>query len=154
VTVSFSAVPLLAHPIAAGAPLAIEQDEVSGYKAFDDRILKGLEPLCLRVGPREESMLPTIQPRDLLLIDRTPSRLAQPQDGRVYALNLPDSDDEAGPWGGTVKRLWRKGDHLVAVPDNIAKEPRVLHMQQSIATYVVGEVVWVGRELAARKGRP
>lgn len=86
----FKPVRWLHAPIAAGRPLAIDQDDdADRWLAFQERWLKPYDrPLCLTVGRDEQSMLPTIQPLDVVLIDQCLERRATLISGGIYAVNL------------------------------------------------------------------
>ena len=147
----FSAVPLLTSRIAAGKPLEIS-GEASAFLAFTPSTLKGLlDPVCVRVGPREESMIPTIHPKDTLLLDLNEDRRRRPSAGGIYALNV----EVGGAVGGTVKRVELCDRHLVLVADNTDRErfPTAIVpvTERNLLDVIVGEVVWYGRYTAGSR---
>ena len=151
------AVPLLATPIAAGAPLLVEPDpEHDGTLAFRDKtVQKFTDPLCLRVGRREESMRPLIHPRDIVVIDRDLKRRLPPVNGCVYAVNFGPLTGEDG---GALKRIDLVDHALIVASDNLDKERYptqafMLGREHNLLDILVGEVVWLGRTVADGKLR-
>ncbi len=79
-----------------------------------------------------DSMAPTIQDGDLLLVDTS---IRQIQASRIYVLLVGSAL--------VVKRIQVKIDgSLVARPDNPIYEPEVLAPDQAKTLHIVGEVVW------------
>lgn len=150
----FSPVRWLKSPIAAGEPLAMAAaDEDPRYLAFQDRFLRHFSsPLCLTVGPREQSMLPTIQPSDVVVIDQALDARATPMSGQIYAVNLAALTGEPG---GTLKRIEASDDHLVVIADNQDKtryRTRAFDLEGIVLPQVlVGRVVWIGRTIGDRR---
>jgi len=95
-----------------------------------------------------ESMLPTIRPNALLLVDREPPELTDGRlkFGKVYVLY-----DDSVAEGITVKRVYQHGRALVCAPDNPGpgREPFVINVKRGepLARYVRGRVLWVANEL-------
>lgn len=151
----FSPVRWLKSPIAAGEPLAMADaaDEDPRYLAFQDRFLRHFSsPLCLTVGPREQSMLPTIQPSDVVVIDQALDARTNPTSGHIYAVNLAGLTGETG---GTLKRIEVSDDHLVVIADNQDKtryRTRAFDLEGIVLPQVlVGRVVWIGRTIGDRR---
>jgi len=150
----FKRVRWLHAPIAAGQPLAIEpDDEADNWLAFRDSYLKPYaDPICLTVGRAEQSMLPTIQPGDVVLLDQRLDRRASPTSGQVYAVNLAAL---IGDPGGTVKRIEIADRHLVVLADNPDKTKyptRVFTLEGlELPKVLIGKVVWIGRNLGERR---
>lgn len=141
----FREAPMLKGRIAAGQPFPIEA-RFSGSRAFTDEFLgQFTRPVLVKVGANEISMLPTIQPNDLLLIDQSEQRRRRPEFSRIYALSLDE--------GGTIKRCEIVENELVIVPENMQQRgftPRTVSMEdRNILDIIRGEVVWIGRELRA-----
>lgn len=141
-------------PIAAGQPLAIEpDDELDRRLAFHQHWLRPFDrPVCLSVGKDEQSMLPTIQPRDVVLIDQRLERRAQPTSGAIYAVNLgPLTGDD----GGTLKRIEISDGHLVIIADNPDKArypTRAFDLAElELPRVLVGKVAWIGRNVGDRR---
>ncbi len=139
----FRSVPVLKGRIAAGQPFPLESGW-TGSRAFTAEFLKRYDrPILVKVGLNETSMLPTIQPGDLLLLDQSPERRQQPKFSRIYALSLAE--------GGTLKRCEVVERELVIVPENMQQKgltPQRLSLEdKNVLDVVKGEVVWIGREL-------
>ena len=154
----FVALPLLGRPIAAGRPLKIDADPDSDHTlAFAEYFVrKYTRPVCLRVGRREESMLPTILPGDVIVIDQNPERRTKPKPGAIQAVNYAPMTGEPG---GAVKRVEvTKAGLLVVTSDNPdkAKYPtEVFDLNHSVNLLDVlkGEVVWRGQYVEQGKRR-
>lgn len=154
----FKAIPLLKAPIAAGQPLAIEPDpERDGQVAFADWFLaRFVSPVCLRVGRREESMLPTIQPGDMIAINQDEATRARPLSGHLYAVNFGPL---TGDPGGAVKRVELADGHLIISSDNPDKgryPTQVFDVEgKSLLDVLRGEVIWFGRYIGSgtKRGR-
>ena len=139
----FREVPVLKGRIAAGQPFPMET-VWTGSRAFTGEFLKRYtDPILVKVGPGETSMLPTIQPNDLLLLDQSAERRRHPRMTGIYALSLEE--------GGTVKRCEIVGRELVVVPENMQQRgfsPQTISLEdRDILEIIKGQVVWIGREL-------
>ena len=150
----FVALPLLADPIAAGQPLAIAPDpERDRTLSFREKVVrKFTRPICVRIGPREESMLPTLEPGDVIVIDQNHDRRRSPKAGHIYAVNFgPLTGDD----GGAVKRIERSGSMLAIHSDNMNKREyptQVFNVTDvNLLDAIKGEVVWTGRYLGSGK---
>lgn len=99
-------------------------------------------------GQGGESMLPTIRPGALLMIDRGPqgegvASLERDGDGKVYLVKPP------GEEGMQVKRVFKSGEHLVLWSDNPATKNRaqvVPIRRLQLQSILLGRVRWVGRD--------
>lgn len=151
----FKAVRLLARPIAAGQPLTLEPDEKDSSLAFrDDVVSKFKKPLCLRVGRKEESMVPTIMPGDVVVIDHHEERRRKPVDGHIYAVNYGPLTGE----GGAIKRVEVTDNGiLILISDNPDKGrygTKAFSLEgKNLLDIIKGEVVWYGRYVGSGKGR-
>jgi transcriptional regulator with XRE-family HTH domain len=139
----FREVHILKGHIAAGQPFPLEVIW-SGSRVFTtDFLNRYQDPILVKVGKNETSMLPTIQPNDLLLLDQSPDRRRQPKMTRIYAVSLEE--------GGTVKRCEVVSRELVVMPENMQQRgfsPRTIPLaDRDILEIIRGEVVWIGREL-------
>lgn len=148
---SFTRVPLMADPIAAGQPLRIDDGDIASYLAFEESIVRRWHsPVCVRIGPREESMLPLLQPGQIVVLDRGDAKRLAPKPTRVYAVRVDE--------GATLKRLeiveHREGRVLALISENPdkAKYPtRLMSIVEAVLTeIVIGEVVWHGGSYGGR----
>jgi Peptidase S24-like len=152
----FVAIPLLHRPIAAGEPLDTNPDpDIDEALAFGERFVRRFtRPVCLRVGKREESMLPLIQPGDVVAIDQAEETRSKPLGGHVYAVNFGPLSGENG---GAVKRIELSDKHLIVLSDNPDKArypTRVFDLEgRNLLEALKGEVVWVGKHLGSGKGK-
>ena len=150
----FVALPLLADPIAAGQPLAIAPDPNRDRTlSFRETVVrKFTRPICLRIGPREESMLLTLELGDVIAIDQNHDRRRSPKAGHIYAVNFGAL---TGDDGGAVKRIDLSGSTLVVTSDNMNKRacPTLVFnvTDVNVLDALVGEVVWTGRYLGSGK---
>lgn len=139
----FREVHILKGAIAAGQPFPLERNW-SGARVFTEEFLSRYkDPILVKVGKAENSMLPTIQPNDLLLLDQAEERRSNPRMTRIYAVSLEE--------GGTIKRCEVVGRELVIMPENMQQRsfsPRTVPLaDRDLLEIVRGEVVWIGREL-------
>jgi len=133
-------VPLLEDKIAAGVPLPISGNWTETRFFTESYLKKFKDPILIEVGSDQDSMIPVIFPGDLLLIDRRP--VERPKQEHIYAVNLDD--------GGSVKYCHVEGDNLVITCENKFADFEPLKMKLTdrvLNDIIVGEVVWVGREL-------
>jgi transcriptional regulator with XRE-family HTH domain len=133
-------VPLLEDKIAAGIPLPISGNW-SETRFFTASFLKKfIDPILVEVGKDQDSMIPIIFPGDLLLIDR--KAIEKPKPGHIYAVNLDD--------GGSVKYCLIQVNMLHITCENKFSDfkPVAIDLKgRRLEQLIVGEVVWVGREL-------
>lgn len=139
----FREVPMLKGRVAAGQPFPVDT-RFSGSRAFTAEFLQHFtRPVLLKVGAGETSMLPVIQPNDLLLIDQNEDKRRKPEFSKIYALSLDE--------GGTVKHCEVVNGELVIVPENMQQRgfsPRTVSLEErNILEIVRGQVVWIAREL-------
>jgi phage repressor protein C with HTH and peptisase S24 domain len=151
---------MVAAEVAAGpgivqVPTGVDDEETRWY-AFSERFVRYLtgtatpEPgrlIVVRVRKDHlgESMVGTIAPGSLCLVDRGPGARGptQIEDGKVYLLR--DLDDDGGAF---VKRVYQRGAHLVLASDNEDAGPRLVNLRgRRIQDVVVGRVRWVGTTL-------
>jgi phage repressor protein C with HTH and peptisase S24 domain len=94
----------------------------------------------VEVGKDQDSMVPIIFPGDLLLVDRKP--IEKPRKGHIYAVNLDE--------GGSVKYCHIEDNKLYITCENKFSTFKTVALElkgKIINQIIVGEVVWVGREL-------
>lgn len=120
------AVPIVGD-IACGKPITAEQN-VDGYAELPDGVAADFALRC-----NGDSMTPTFQPGDLVLIRQQP----EVQQGQIAAVGI---DGEA-----TLKRFYKHADGIVLVADNPAYPPQVYPAGTDVRVYglAVGFVrVW------------
>lgn len=128
----FVALPDQAAPVAPGAPslrryLLLRNDWI--------RAVCGVEPDHVQVELAEdESMAPTIKPRDVVLIDTSESAVVR---SGIYVV------ESAGQ--RLIRRAQPRHDgSMVLLTDNSAYQPDVVSKEAAGSIKVVGRVVWVG----------
>ena len=94
-----------------------------------------------QIGPRQaDATAPTIQSRDMVVLDRTIGRRRKPQPGHIYAVN-------GGPL--TDNRRRRAGALSSDCADKMMSPTRTFAITAAtLPEALVGQVVWVGRTLA------
>lgn len=120
------------------------EGRIEGYRAFLRSFITGFHrPLLIAVGAKEEAMIPTIQPLDLVLLDTNPVKRKAPRLNRIYAVSLEG--------GAGLRHCGLAGNSLVLVAENPrwpeGKASNIPLDEKDIFSIVRGEVVWVGREL-------
>ncbi len=133
-------VPLMEDKIAAGSPLPISGQWNETRFFTSSFISKYTNPILIEVGKEQDSMIPRIFPGDLLLIDRKP--VTKPRKDGIYAVNLEE--------GGSIKYCYINKGYLHITCENkfCDFKPVKLELNEKIISeIIVGEVVWIGREL-------
>lgn len=121
-----NAVPIVGE-IACGQPITAEQN-IEGYAELPDGVTADFALRC-----KGDSMIPTFQPGDLVLIRQQP----EVEPGQIAAVGI---DGEA-----TLKRVYTNPDGVVLVADNPAYAPQVYPAGSDVQIYglAVGFVrVW------------
>ena len=155
-TDEFITLPLLTSPIAVGHPLFVGPDSDHDTRlAFRrDFATRFTRPVALRVGKREASMTPTIEPGDVVLIDQNVTRRRRPRAGRIFAIN---EGPLAATDGGALQRVELSGHTLILSSDNSDKSrypTRTFEVKAAtLSDVLVGEVVWCGRSMTRRNSR-
>lgn len=125
----------------AGNGSVVHDEDVVDHLVFKrDWVVRsmGLDPQALAlIDVRGDSMSPTINDGDLILLDTRPSR--QTTEG-IYAINLAD--------GLLVKRLrLRLSGAVEVISDNARYGTETINGEQLAQLHVVGRVVWQGRRV-------
>jgi len=142
-----------AHPLA--RPVAVLQGALGGGETFPrdaahpaieflpGRTLEGLiQPALAQISAFERSAWPTLWPRDMVLLDRSPHRRRRPDLESFYAVEWEGR--------GYVCRCRRMGKALLTVTDNegSAEPPSRIELTPgTLLETVRGVIVWVGRDL-------
>jgi SOS-response transcriptional repressor LexA len=143
----FVSVPVLSGRIAAGPPLVVDERDIADHVAFSPALISQLgvtDPVCVRVGRYERSMIPTIRPGDTVLLDCSDAKRENPRNNRIYAVNVEE--------GSTLKRVAIVGGVLTLMSDNLDKEEypvRTIECDSDtqLRSVIVGEAVWSGTTL-------
>ena len=126
ITMVKNAVPIVGE-IACGQPITAQQN-IEGYAELPDGVSADFALKC-----KGDSMVPTFQPGDLVLIHQQP----EVEPGQIAAVGI---DGEA-----TLKRFYKQPDGIVLVADNPAFPPQVYPAGSEVQIYglAVGFVrVW------------
>ncbi|MBN2136089.1 MAG: helix-turn-helix domain-containing protein [Acidobacteria bacterium] len=136
-------VPLMEDKIAAGSPLPISGNWNETRFFTASFLRKFSDPILIEVGKDQDSMIPVIFPGDLLLIDRKP--FEKTRRNGIYAVNLDE--------GGSVKYCnLDKGILKITCENRFAsfESIEISVAEKSLSEIIVGEVVWIGREMNRR----
>ena len=120
------AVPIVGE-IACGQPITAQQN-IEGFAELPDGVSADFALRC-----KGDSMIPTFQPGDLVLIRQQP----EVEQGQIAAVGI---ENEA-----TLKRFYRNGESILLVADNHAYPPQVYPVASDVRIYglAVGFVrVW------------
>lgn len=140
---NFQLVPVIGAA-ACGSSGRIMEEDIEGYKAFEiNFIRKFKKPVLTRA--KGDSMLPVIADGDLLLCDRDENKRMRPDPMRMYLVNKSDEADKVQI---KVKKISFSGHTLTLIPLNPAYPPTTMDVHgKSILDIVLGQIVWIGREL-------
>jgi len=139
----YADIPLLKGKLGPGHAFPPE-GRIEGYRAFLRSFLREFHrPLLIAVGAKENAMVPTIQPADVVLLDTNPAKRRAPRLDRIYAVSLEG--------GAGLRHCGLAGDSLVLVAENPSwregKAAEISLADKDILSIVRGEVVWIAREL-------
>ncbi len=140
---NFQLVPVIGAAACGSSGRILEKD-IETYKAFEISFLKKFKnPVLTRA--KGDSMLPVIAEGDLLLCDRDVYKRQHPDPKRIYLVNNPDRIDEVAI---KVKKISFSGRTLTLIPLNPVFPPIAVDVDgKSILDIVLGQIVWIGREL-------
>jgi phage repressor protein C with HTH and peptisase S24 domain len=132
-------VPMVEARASAGGGSLETGERILGYYAFRRDWLAGKGTIrtmrLMRVTG--ESMRPTLQDEDVVLVDLSQRDILA---GKIYAVRM---DDEM-----VVKRLEKKPGKLVLLSDNRALyEPLEISLAEYANVEVLGRVIWMAREM-------
>jgi repressor LexA len=116
-----SAVPIVGE-IACGVPITAEQN-IEGFADLPDGVIADFALRC-----KGDSMTPTFNPGDLVLIRQTPDV----QDGQIAAVGVGDE--------ATLKRVYKNENGVVCVSDNHAYPPQIYSDDVTVYGVAVGFV--------------
>jgi len=137
------AAPLWAGEVGPDQPFP-QAAQSAEYRLFPLAFLaRFVEPVLLRLSPREDSMTPSLQPGDLVLVDCAEGPRRRPAFEHIYALRFEGR--------GAVCRCQRAGAALVLLADNpsccSAPPERIGLVQENLLEIICGRVVWTCREV-------
>ena len=120
------------------------EGRIEGYRAFLRSFVREFHrPVLIAVGAKEEAMIPSVQPLDLVLLDTDPAKRKAPRLDRIYAVSLEG--------GAGLRHCALAGNSLLLVAENSrwreSKASELSLAERDILSVVRGEVVWVGREV-------
>lgn len=150
----YFAVPLVSE---AGASITgiVPQEEIKSWilvyaPALPARISQNL--LAVSIAKNEFSMIPTLHPGDIVLIDRQDFI---PEEGGIYLVRLAEPD-----WPITIKRvnLVKKNNHVNIVfssdnPDKKEYPPLIYDFKeydQNFSKAIIGRVVWAWSDMTKK----
>ncbi len=150
----YLAVPLAASPVAAG-PGLIPEDAIDGWVLVwrhHHSVQRRRNLVAVEVGANEYSMIPTLHPGDLVLVDRD-DKNPEPA-GRIMLVTEPGEDG-----GAMVKRVatTKRDDdlELVFYSDNSREFPPFTYRLKrdyygDISRALVGKVVWAWSDMTRK----
>lgn len=145
---NYMAVPLARGSVAAG-PGLVPQDAVKGWVLAlrsHSSIKYRTNLVAVEIGDGQESMVPTLHPKDIVLVDKDDIR-PQP-DGSIFLIREPGHDADVA-----VKRVYTQNQEGETVlnfvsdnPDKRSYPPRVYSLERDydgdLRRAIVGRVVW------------
>ena len=139
--VDFVYVPKYDVRASAGSGEIIHSEQIVDFLAFKlewvKYHLRASEKSLVLISAVGDSMVPTIEDEDLLLIDTSQETFS---DDGIYCFTSND-------FGLSIKRLQRLPDGVILVKsDNAAYQQYSLSAQQAENIKIIGKVVWSGRK--------
>lgn len=150
----YLAVPLVSEA-GAGITGIIPQEEIKSWilvygPALPARISQNL--LAFRIADKEFSMIPTLHPGDIVLVDRQDYR---PEEGGIYLVRLAEPD-----WPISIKRvnLVKRNGHINIVfssdnPDKKEYPPLIYDFKEYDEDFnkaIIGRVVWAWSDMTKK----
>ncbi|MEM5789177.1 MAG: S24 family peptidase, partial [Syntrophobacteraceae bacterium] len=139
--------PLVEGKIAAGSGGLVEEDQIkSKVWIYAPELLDRRRHRLTAVQVGEVngiSMLPTIAPGDIVLIDHDDPGGAKRlfKSGKIYAIRTSRTEPDTA-----IKRVYESGENLVIASDNREFAPEVA-WSRNVDELIVGRVVWGWRNL-------
>ena len=93
-----------------------------------------------------DSMMPTINPGELILVDSWEAERLEVRSGRIYLVRMPDGYLAVKRLMLNIRKEWAR---LVCLSDNPSYKPFEFDLdpEYGITWHVLGRVRWVGREV-------
>ncbi|WP_022662128.1 S24 family peptidase [Paucidesulfovibrio longus] len=151
----YIAVPLASSPVAAG-PGIIPEDRIDGWVLVwrhHEAVRFRSNMVAVQIGKYEQSMIPTLHPGDIVLVDRN-ERDPVPA-GKIMLVTEPGGDDA----GAMVKRVstHKTADdmELIFYSDNSKEFPPMVYRlgrdyEGDISRAIVGKVVWAWSDMTRK----
>jgi hypothetical protein len=152
---NYLAVPLVGE-VGAGAGIIPREEILSWVLVYREHrsVMQRSNLLAVEIGKNQRSMIPTLHPGDIVLIDRSDwGQQGHAPPGNIFLVREPGQDG-----GGMVKRVSTAGKGELATitfySDNATEYgPEVYHMHQydhDVQQAVVGRVVWAWADLSRK----
>ncbi|MGE4194695.1 MAG: S24 family peptidase [Pseudodesulfovibrio sp.] len=150
----YIAVPLAEGEVAAGRGM-IPQDDIQSWVLVwknHDAVRFRTNLIAVEIGKGQNSMVPTLHPQDILLVDRDDFRDHFAPPGNIFLVREPDSSV-------TVKRVTvkpRNGDVMITYySDNAVEHPPMSwslteDYDGEISKAVIGRVVWAWSDMSRK----
>jgi len=138
---NYRSIPRVAGFIGAGYEGAVPWDYCDGLVLVPESELgnhAGHDLRAIRVARQAISMIPTIRPGDIVIIDPQdrPDLPLRPADKKaIWAVRYPEGDNAA------LKRVREADDHWVLLSDNHLIDP-ILIKKAEIPDLIIGRVIW------------
>jgi phage repressor protein C with HTH and peptisase S24 domain len=148
---SYISVPLVDGRIAAGPGRAVSEGDIKSFvwiyaPALKNRIRHHITAIEIEKGEAGESMKPTLEPGDIVLIDHDDpgamSSADEIRDGKIYAIRTGPMDA-----GCAVKRLHKINGGILIISDNSKNNPPKTSWTTDHRELIIGRVVWGWRNL-------
>ncbi|MHC1729704.1 MAG: S24 family peptidase [Syntrophobacteraceae bacterium] len=150
----YEQIPLLASRVTAGPEGEVLFEEIADYYPFKtwwiDRMVGNdveRRSRLVLIKVRGDSMSPTINQGDMVMIDTWEAERINIRTGQIYMVTMPDG-------GSALKRLAlgeKEGKvKLICMSDNVAAYKPFefeLESRRPVHSYVIGRVRWVGKEI-------
>ena len=152
---NYLAVPMVGE-VGAGPGVIPREDILSWVLVYKEHrsVMQRSNLLAVEIGKNQRSMIPTLHPGDIVLLDRNDwGQQGYAPPGNIFLVREPGQDG-----GGMVKRVSTAGKGELATitfySDNAAEYgPEVYHLHQyeyDMRQAVVGRVVWAWADLSRK----
>ena len=132
----YVAVPLVEGKIAAGSGRVVREDIRSFVWVYRPELGKRKNLVAVQIGSDEKSMLPTLAPGSILIIDRNDKIVTKKG---IYAVRT--GQDECA-----VKRIHLLDEVVLLCSDNLDYQP-FLATTSDLEQLIVGRVIWAWKSL-------
>lgn len=150
---NYRAVPLVGE--AGAGPGMIPQDEIKSWVLVyqhHQSVQFRRNMLAVEIGAGQDSMVPTLHPLDIVMVDRDDFRPDKP--GGIFLVREPGQEG-----GGKIKRVSAKQKNgetqLIFYSDNTAEHPPETYILQQdydgdIRKAIIGRVVWAWSDMTRK----